>query len=82
MKLLINSVSIYLRTSSAKGSQTVVGHVIAGGDVHSGQLGAVPGKRVTCMVCETRAGAKVQLFNVGTVPCKDKQGMVTNSLKE
>ena len=68
------------RTSSTQSSETVVSHVVAGGDVHTGQAGTVSSQGVTRVVCQPGAGAEIQSLNVGTVPRKDQESMVSHSL--
>ena len=40
----------------------------------------MPGKAVRGVVCETGAGAEVQLVDVGTVPGEYEESVVTDSL--
>ena len=68
------------RTSPPQGPETVVRHVVTGGDVHLPQLPAVPGQAVAGVVREAGAGAQVQLLDVGAVPGEDEESVVTHSL--
>lgn len=68
------------RTAPAEGPETVVGHVVAGGDVHLLQLVAVPGQAVAGVVSQAGAGAELQLVDVGAVPGKYEESVVTHSL--
>ena len=69
-------------TAPAQGPETVVRHVVAGGDVHLPQLAAVPRQAVAGVVRQAGAGAQVQLVDVGTVPGEDQQGVVTHRLAQ
>ena len=70
------------RTAPAEGPETVVGHVVAGGDVHLPQLVAVPGQAVAGVVGQAGAGAEVELLDVWTVPGEHEESMVTHRLAQ
>ena len=71
----------HLGTAPAKGPQTVVRHVVAGGDVDLPELVAVPGQAVAGVVRQAGAGPQVQLVDVGTVPGEDQQSVVPHCLE-
>ena len=70
------------RTAPAEGPETVVGHVVAGGDVHLLQLVAVPGQAVAGVVSQAGAGPEVELVDVGTVPGEDQESVVSHRLAQ
>ena len=74
--------STHQRTAPAQSPETVVRHVVAGGDVHLPQLAAVPGQAVAGVVSQTGAGAQVQLVDVGTVPGEHQESVVSNRLEQ
>ena len=68
-------------TAPAQGPETVVRHVVAGGDVDLPELVAVPGQAVAGVVSQAGAGPEVELVDVGTVPGEHQESVVTHSLE-
>ena len=67
-------------TAPAESPETVVCHVVAGGDVHLPQLVAVPGQAVAGVISQAGAGAEVELLDVGTVPGEHQESVVSHRL--
>ena len=63
---LINLI-YYHGTASPYGSERVVSHVVAGGDVKHPQLATVPGKGLAGVVSQAGAAPKVEILYVRTV---------------
>ena len=75
-------IQTHLGTATAEGPETVVGHVVAGGDVHLPQLVTVPGQAVAGVVSQAGAGPEVELVDVGTVPGEHQESVVSNRLEQ
>ena len=69
-------------TAPAESPETVVCHVVAGGDVHLPQLVAVPGQAVAGVISQAGAGAEVELLDVGTVPGEHEESVVPHRLAQ
>ena len=62
--------SYYHGAASPYGSERVVRHVVAGGDVEHPELAAVPGQGLAGVVSQAGAAPKVEILYVRTVLCK------------
>ena len=65
--LSVIELGYYHGAASPYGSERVVSHVVAGGDVQHPELPTVPGQGLTGVVTQAGAAAKVEILYVRTV---------------